>query len=78
MVFGERERGRKMRKQNVFSTNIIWGGASRKSFQRKHSEKCQSYTKFKFLRETETIISYYYLYKLWLFVVTFFSSYYVF
>ena len=50
-----------MRKQNVFSTNIIWGGASRKSFQRKHSEKCQSYTKFKFLRETETIISYYYL-----------------
>ena len=44
-----------MRKQNVFSSNIIWGGASRKSFQRKHSEKCQSYTKFKFLRETETI-----------------------
>ena len=44
-----------MRKQNVFSSNIIWGGASRTSFQRKHSEKCQSYTKFKFLRETETI-----------------------
>ena len=44
-----------MRKQNAFSTNIIWGGASRKSFQRKHSEKCQSYAKFKFLRETETI-----------------------
>ena len=75
MVFGERER---QKNEKAKCTNIIWGGASRKSFQRKHSEKCQSYTKFKFLRETETIISYYYLYKLWLFVVTFFSSYYVF